>query len=128
VVLNTIWKQGNMGEVQEGDQVRSGVAFMQVVDPSHMDVQVAVNQEDLLNLRIGQGASVHLDAYPDLTFPGKLESLGPMGRTGDFSNKVRTFSAVFSIAGQDPRLMPDLSAAVDVSPETGSGVSGQVGQ
>ena len=33
VVFNTIWKQGNMGEVQEGDQVRPGVPFMQVVDP-----------------------------------------------------------------------------------------------
>jgi len=128
VVLNTIWKQGNMGEVQEGDQVRSGVAFMQVVDPSHMDVQVAVNQEDLLSLKIGQSASVHLDAYPGLTFPGQLESLGPMGRGGDFSNKVRTFSAVFSIAGHDPKLMPDLSAAVDVKPERGNGPSGGAGQ
>ena len=120
VVLNTIWKQGNMGEVQEGDQVRSGVAFMQVVDPSHMDVQVTVNQEDLLGLKIGQSASVHLDAYPGLTFQGQLESLGPMGRTGDFTNKVRTFSAVFSIAGHDPRLMPDLSAAVDIKASSGA--------
>ncbi|HEV2619166.1 MAG TPA: HlyD family efflux transporter periplasmic adaptor subunit, partial [Acidobacteriaceae bacterium] len=90
------------------------VAFMQVVDPSRMEVQVAVNQEDLLSLKIGQSAVVHLDAYPGLTFPGRLENIGPMGRSGDFSNKVRTFSAVFSIDGHDPRLMPDLSAAVDV--------------
>jgi HlyD family secretion protein len=116
VVLNTIWKQGSMGEVQEGDQVRSGVAFMQVVDPSRMEVQVPVNQEDLLGLKIGQSALVHLDAYPGLTFPGKLENIGPMGRSGDFSNRIRTFSAVFSIEGHDPRLMPDLSAAVDVQP------------
>jgi len=32
VVFNTIWKEGNTGEVQEGDQVRPGVPFMQVVD------------------------------------------------------------------------------------------------
>jgi multidrug efflux pump subunit AcrA (membrane-fusion protein) len=50
VVFNTIWKQGNMGEVQEGDQVRPGVPFMQVVDPSIMEVRVRVNQEDLLDL------------------------------------------------------------------------------
>ena len=30
------------------------------------------------------------------------------------AQKVRTFTAVFSIAGSDPRLLPDLSAAVDV--------------
>ena len=56
VVFNTIWKQGNMGEVQEGDQVRPGVPFMQVVDPSRMQVQVPVNQEDFLSLRVGQTA------------------------------------------------------------------------
>jgi HlyD family secretion protein len=114
VVFNTIWKQGNMGEVQEGDQVRPGVPFMQVVDPSSMQVHVLVNQQDLFALQVGQKASVHLDAYPDLVLPGKLESIDPMGKHGDFSSKLRIFSATFSINGGDPRLMPDLSAAVDV--------------
>jgi multidrug resistance efflux pump len=116
VVFNTIWKQGNMGVVQEGDQVRPGVPFMQVVDPSTMEVQVAVNQEDLLGLSIGQKAQVHLDAYPELAFQGELQSVDPMGKNGDFSSKLRNFSATFSIEGNDPRLMPDLSAAVDIKP------------
>jgi multidrug resistance efflux pump len=116
VVLVTIWKQGNMGEVQEGDQVRPGVPFMQVVDPAVMEVRVPVNQEDLLALKIGEKAHVHLDAYSDLVLPGQLESIDPMGTPGDFSSRLRKFSATFSIAGQDPRLMPDLSAAVDVEP------------
>jgi HlyD family secretion protein len=116
VVFNTIWKNGSMGEVQEGDQVRPGVPFMEVVDPAIMEVQVPVNQEDLLNLHIGQKGQVHLDAYPDLVFDGQLDSVDPMGTPGDFSNKVRNFSATFSISGHDPRLMPDLSAAVDVQP------------
>jgi hypothetical protein len=37
-----------------------------------------------------------------------------MGKRGDFSSKLRTFSAIFSVQGSDNRLMPDLSAAVDV--------------
>jgi len=114
VVLNTIWKEGSMGEVQEGDQVRPGVPFMQVVDPAVMEVRVPVNQEDLLALKIGEKAHVHLDAYSDLVLPGQLESIDPMGTPGDFSSRLRKFSATFSIAGHDPRLMPDLSAAVDI--------------
>lgn len=114
VVFNTIWKQGNMGEVQEGDQVRPGVPFMQVVDPSIMQVHVMVNQEDLAKLALGQAAQIHLDAYPDLAFTGRIESIDPMGKPGDFSSRIRTFSATFSIKGTDPRLMPDLSAAVDM--------------
>jgi len=114
VVLNTIWKQGKMGEVQEGDQLRPGTPFMQVVDPSLMQVRVLANQEDFLSLQTGQSARMHLDAYPELVFPGRLEEMAPMGRSGDFSSRLRTFTVVFSITGKDPKLMPDLSAAVDV--------------
>jgi HlyD family secretion protein len=120
VVLNMIWKQGTMGEVQDGDQIRPGVPFMEVVDPSAMQVHVLVNQEDLMALRVGQPARIHLDAYPDLVFEGKLESIDPMGRPGDFSSKIRSFSATFSVQGADPRLMPDLSAAVDIERADGS--------
>jgi HlyD family secretion protein len=124
VVLNTIWKQGKMGEVQEGDQVRPGIAFMQVVDPSQMQVHALVNQQDFLGLRVGLPARIHLDAYPDLGFDGKLEEMAPIARSGDFSSKLRTFAVVFSIEGNDTKLMPDLSAAVDVNPSAQIGNPG----
>jgi HlyD family secretion protein len=124
VVLNTIWKQGNIGEVQEGDQVRPGVPFMQVVDPSEMEVQVPVNQQDVLELHDGQKGRVHLDAYPDLVCPAQLEVIDPMGKPGDFSQKVRTFSATWSIQCTDPRLLPGLSAAVDTLPMAGAHAAG----
>jgi HlyD family secretion protein len=114
VVLNTIWKQGTMGEVQEGDQVRPGVPFMQVVNPSTMQVRVLANQQDYPSLAVGQTAKVRLDAYPDLVFPAKLDQLSPIGEGGDFSSKLRSFVVIVAISGNDPKLMPDLSAAVDV--------------
>jgi HlyD family secretion protein len=113
-VLTTVWKQGKIGEVQEGDQVQPGVPFMDVVDPSKMQVRVLANQEDFLSLQVGQRSRVHLDAYPELVFPGRLEEMAPIGRSGDFSSRLRTFAVVFSITGNDAKLMPDLSAAVDV--------------
>jgi multidrug resistance efflux pump len=115
VVLNTIWKQGTMGEVQEGDQVRPGVPFMQVVNPAAMQVRVMANQQDFPSLQVGQTAKVRLDAYPELVFPAKLEQLAPIGEGGDFSNKLRSFVVIVSIEGNNPKLMPDLSAAVDVN-------------
>ena len=114
VVLNTIWKQGTMGEVQEGDQVRPGVPFMQVVNPSTMQVRVLANQQDYPKLAVGQTAKVRLDAYPDLVFSAKLDQLSPIGEGGDFSSKLRSFVVIVAISGNDPKLMPDLSAAVDV--------------
>jgi len=116
VVLNTIWKEGVMGEVQEGDQVRPGVPFMQVVDPSSMQVRVLANQQDFPRLQIGQTAKVRLDAYPELVLPARIEQLAPIGEQGSFSDRVRVFPVIVSIQGADPKLMPDLSAAVDVGP------------
>ena len=115
VVLNTIYKQGTMGEVQEGDQVRSGVAFMQVVDPSRMDVQVSVNQEDLLSLRIGQTASVHLDAYPALEFSAHFDSASPVAASA-LGSPLKTFAARYVLDSRDPHLLPDLTAAADILP------------
>lgn len=112
-VLNTIWKGGQMGEVAEGDEVRPGVPFLQVVNPSAMMVRARVNQADVSELRIGQAVTVHLDAYSQLHFPGRIESIAAIGITSGLSQKVRYFTLLVSIQGADPQLLPDLSAAVD---------------
>ena len=86
-----------MGEVQEGDQVRPGVPFMQVVDPSSMQVRVLANQQDFPRLQIGQMAKVRLDAYPELVLPARVEQLAPIGEQGSFSDRVRVFPVIVSI-------------------------------
>lgn len=127
VVLNTIWKQGTMGEVQEGDQVRAGVPFMQVVNPATMQVRVHANQQDFPSLRVGQTAKVRLDAYPEMVLQGKVDQVSPIGEAGDFSKQVRTFVVIVTIEGNDPKLMPDLSAAVDVDTTKRSAQSSMAG-
>src|SRR5437899_9092614 len=125
VVYNTIWLGGRMGTVQQGDQVRPGVPFLQVVDPSQMEVRVQLNQVDLLKVHPGQQAQMHLDAYPGMTLPVILEDLSPLGHTGQFTEAVRSFTARFSVQGTDARLLPDLSAALD--PALGSQITVLVG-
>jgi HlyD family secretion protein len=114
VVYNTIWLGGRMGTVQQGDQVRPGVPFLQVVDPSQMEVRVELNQVDLLKVHPGQHAQMRLDAYPGMILPATLEELSPLGHTGQFAEAVRSFAARFSVQGMDARLLPDLSAALDL--------------
>lgn len=114
VVYNSIWLGGRMGTVQEGDQVRPGVPFLQVVDPSQMQVRVELNQVDLEKVHLGLRAEMHLDAYPGLTLPAVLDELSPLGHPGRFTEQVRSFTARFLVQGADPRLLPDLSAALDL--------------
>jgi HlyD family secretion protein len=117
VVLHSTWKQETLAQIQEGDQVHPGIPLIDVVDPSLMQVRVQANQQDIAELRIGQLAQARLDAYPEIVFPSRLEELAPLGVQGNFSEKVHSFTATFSIQGNNPKLMPDLSAAVDVQLE-----------
>lgn len=116
-VLNSTWMNGQMRDVQEGDQVRPGVPFMQVVNPDTMEARARANQADVQFLRVGAPIEMHLDAYPDLVFTGKMERIAAIGQTSEMSDKVHYFSVEISVRGGDPRLMPDLSAAIDVEIE-----------
>jgi HlyD family secretion protein len=51
---------------------------------------------------------------PGIAFAATLEDLSPLGHTGQFTDTVRSFTARFSIQGTDPKLLPDLSAALDL--------------
>lgn len=115
VVLKTIWKGDSMGEPQEGEELWPGSAILDVVGPEAMRVRVRVNQADMPYLRVGQTATVTLDAYPGTSYPARLTQLSPVGVVGQFSQKVRTFVALVDIDGSSPQLAPDLSAAVDVN-------------
>jgi HlyD family secretion protein len=112
-VFNTIWMGNRMRTAQLGDSMRPGVPILQVVDPSKMQVRAEVNQVDFSRLTIGQHAQIHLDAYPGLVLSGVLQDLSPLAHGGQFTDTVRSFTARLVIQGEDPRLLPDLSAAID---------------
>jgi multidrug efflux pump subunit AcrA (membrane-fusion protein) len=117
VVLRMVWRPGQQVEIQEGEEARPGMPIMQVVDPTTMLVRVKVNQADVHLLKVGQPARISLDAYPELHFQGRVEHVAPVGTTSMLSTRVRNFVATVSIQGSHPKLMPDLSAAVDVELE-----------
>jgi multidrug efflux pump subunit AcrA (membrane-fusion protein) len=114
VVLHSIWKSGSMGEVQEGDEVRSGTPFMQVVNPVTMQVRTRVNQADVRQIQESQRVTIGLDAYPELKFNGRVDRIESVGQTSNMSRRVRSFSALIAVQGSDAKLLPGLSAAVDV--------------
>jgi HlyD family secretion protein len=114
VVVNSTFKSSGFSEWQNGDQVRAGTPFMQVVNPGAMRVRGMVNQQDVPQMQAGQKVDVRLDAYPEMVFHGHLDLISSVGVADDFSPKLHTFMMLFVIDGQDAKLLPDLSAAVDV--------------
>jgi multidrug resistance efflux pump len=116
VALESAWRNGSQGPFQEGDQAYPGQPLVRIFDPTEMVVVTQVNEPDgaVISHR-GARARVFLDAYPGVAFDAHLESASPVA-AGGLQSPIRAFSAKFRIDVQDPRLLPDLSAAVEIVP------------
>src|SRR5215471_392785 len=56
IVMQSIWRSGDFGQIQEGDQVWPGQPFMKIVDPNSMQVEARINQVESEDVHIGQPA------------------------------------------------------------------------
>jgi HlyD family secretion protein len=113
VSLESTWHSGSMGPSREGDQVWPGVPLLRIFNPPRMVVEATVNESDASWLGKQVKAKLYLDAYPGATFDANLENASPVA-TGGIDSPVRSFMAVFHIEQEDPRLLPDLSAALEI--------------
>jgi hypothetical protein len=114
VVPKLTWRGNGPADIQEGDEMWPGSPVLQVVNQGSMLVRARVNQADAALLKPGLPVTVRLDAYPDFEMPGRLEQIAPIAVPGSFSPRVRSFNAVVSVEGNHPRLLPDLTAAIDI--------------
>jgi len=111
VALENIWRDGSMGHAQEGDQLWNGQPMLKLFDPAEMEVHAQIGEPDGAVLRPGTRARVRLDAYPEVEFEGRFESASPVASSA-LGSPIKNFAARFRLLGTDPRLLPDLSAAV----------------
>jgi HlyD family secretion protein len=114
-VLRMVWKSNGQAEVQEGEEVRAGQPVVDVVNPKTMRVRARVNQADINELQVGQPVKIGLDAYPELTFDGRIAQISPLGVVSTLSPKARVYVALIDVNGSHPNLMPDLTASLDVT-------------
>ncbi len=110
----------SFAHAQEGDQLYRGQPLVSIFDPTEMMVRCNIGEPDIAAVAPGGKAKVYLDAYPDLVFPAHVEFVSPVASAG-IGSPIKTFVAVFRIDQIDPRLLPDLSAAVLIEPPPAGG-------
>jgi HlyD family secretion protein len=111
--LENVFRSGSMGQPQVGDQVWPNQPIVRIFDPTEMIVETQVNEPDVAVLGGAMRAKVYLDAYPDIAFDAQLETASPVATAG-LESPVRSFAAKFRIGQRDPRLLPDLSASLEI--------------
>ena len=112
VAHSTFYNNGSMVRPQEGDQMTRNNTIMSIFDPGEMLVRVSVAEPDGALLRPGLEATMYVDAYPEMALPARFVSASPVAAAAGVGRSVKAFMAVFRLEAADPRLMPDLSAAV----------------
>lgn len=119
LVMETTRRGSEMAQIQQGDQLFPGQMFARVVDTSSMLVSATVNQTDVESLRINAKASLRFDAYPGLTLPAHVVSIGAIANTGGTrANFVKEIPVYLKLDQIDPRVIPDLTVSVDVVVES----------
>jgi membrane fusion protein (multidrug efflux system) len=126
---------------QVGQYVKAGTQLLSLVPLRHVHVTANFKETQLAHMRPGQLAEVSVDAYPDITLGGRIESfapgsgaqfslLPPDNATGNFTKIVQRVPIRIALPTSGPLtglLRPGLSLTVTVDTRDDTDGSGLVG-
>src|SRR6266481_1753972 len=94
----------------------AGTEVMRVADLGHMEARVDVNENDVVNVKVGDKASVKVDAYGDRKFHGTVYQIANTGTTtgAGTQEEVTNFQVKIRIDDHDVLLRPGLSCTADI--------------
>ncbi len=94
----------------------AGTEVMRVADLNHMEARVDVNENDVVNVKVGDKASIKIDAYGDRKFHGTVYQIANTGTTtgSGTQEEVTNFQVKVRIDDHDVPLKPGLSCTADI--------------
>lgn len=107
---------GGSRKVKEGDPVFVGFPLALLPDPTSLQIAAALPDVDDGKIAVGMPATAVLDAYPDLSFPGRVVEISSVAQESrDRTSLRRWFRVVIKLDHLDlTRMRPGLSARVTV--------------
>ncbi len=115
-----------IGERVVGTGTYAGTEIMRVADLSHMELRVKVNENDIVNVKVGDHAAIAIDAYPARKFSGVVTEIGSSAQTtgatsqatAASTDEVTNFLVKIRIEDRDAQLRPGMSATADIETQT----------
>jgi HlyD family secretion protein len=94
----------------------AGTEVMRVADLGHMEARVDVNENDVVNVKVGDKVEVKVDAYADRKFHGTVYQIGNTGKTtgSGTQEEVTNFEVKIRIEDHDVVLKPALSCTAEI--------------
>ena len=107
------------GEMAVGGMFNPGV-LMTVADLSRMEVEVDVNENDVVNIAIGDTTEIEIDAYPDTLFFGIVSEIAHTAQSMNMGSQqqVTNFKVKVRMITVPDRIRPGMSSTVNIITET----------
>ena len=99
--------------VKPGDEVNANTVIIELIDPSAFEMSAIVDEIDVAQLRLGQKATVTLDALSDLELSGNVSSISAFAQS---QSGVVSYPISISVATpeKDVKLLEGMSATATI--------------
>jgi HlyD family secretion protein len=101
-----------------GTMNNAGTVLMTIADMSVVEAVMEVDETDVPSVKVGQRASITIDAYPNKTFPGLVTEVAssPIKRNGVAASTTEAVNFEVKIQIQNPPVgvRPGFSASADI--------------
>jgi HlyD family secretion protein len=101
-----------------GTMNNPGTKLLTIADMSVVEAAMEVDETDIPNVKVGQRATVTIDAYPNKTYSGIVTEVGssPLTRTGVAASGTEAvnFEVKIQVENPPPDVRPGFSASADI--------------
>ena len=102
-------------EIREGMPVRYRQHLMSLPSLEKMQVQTAVHESDLDQIRIGMKAEITVDAFPNNTYIGTVQSIAVLpDQNGWLGSETKVYATVVTIDQEVEQLKPGMTAVTEI--------------
>ncbi len=113
-----------LGERVVGSIQMAGTEILRVADLSVMEMRVDVNENDIVNVKLGDTARVTIDAYPNRKFTAIVREIANAAKTKGLGTQeeVTNFEVKIRILDHNGLLRPGMSGSADIETFTAKDV------
>ena len=104
-------------EFREGDRAWAGASILELPDLSSIHLEARLDESDRGRLKVGQVATVKIEAVPGKDFTAKVDLISVLARV-DFSSgwpPVRNFDLGLILDEKDTRIRPGMTATARIA-------------
>lgn len=109
-----------LGERVVGTSQFAGTEVMRIANLDNMEAQVNVNENDIVNVKVGDTAAISVDAYPDRKIQGVVREIASSALTQNAGTQeeVTNFLVKIRVNDHSVNLKPGMSATADIRTST----------